>query len=153
MKCLNIYQILVTNISHSNNVWKDVPHSRLKDLRTIDYSLFTTIVCDIPVQYNICVSNKAIIVYNWYEHGIKTVGNLQNEDGQFLKQHDFVQYYRLSNVCTKLNNSDITAIISSFHRTQCIERSKVKKDYNPNIPLYFEYVFLFEKCSKSFANY
>lgn len=70
-----------------------------------------------------------------------------------MKQHDFVQYNRLSNVCTKLNNSDITAIISSFHRTQCIERSKVKKDYNPNIPLYFEYVLLFEKCSKSFANY
>lgn len=40
---------------------------------------------------NICVSNKAIIVYNWYEHGIKTVGDLQNEDGQFLKPHDYVQ--------------------------------------------------------------
>lgn len=39
---------------------------------------------------NICVGNKFIIVYNWYEYGIKIIGDFLNEDGQFLKQYDFV---------------------------------------------------------------
>lgn len=140
-------------INHSNNFWKDVLHSWLKVLRTIDYSLSTTNVCAMPIWFNtnICVGNKPIIVYNWYEHGIKTIGDFLNEDGQFLKQHDFAQNYRLSNVCTMLYNSVINAI-SSFLRSQSIKRSDVRKYYYPYIPFYFEYVLLFEKCSKILYN-
>lgn len=51
------------------------------------------IVCAMPIWYNtnICVGYKPSIAYNWYEHGIKTINDFLNEDGQFLKQHDFVQ--------------------------------------------------------------
>lgn len=140
-------------IIHCNFFWKDVLHSWLKVLRTIDNSVSTTNVCALPVWYNtnICVANKPIIVYNWYKHGIKTIGDFLDEDGQFLKQRDFVQNYRLSNICTMLYNGVINAI-SSFHRSHSIKRSDVKKDHYPYIPFYFGYVLLFEKCSKTLYN-
>lgn len=96
-------------INHSNNFWKDVLHSWLKVLRTIDNSVSTTNVCTLPVWYNTNICD-----------GIKTIGDFLDEDGQFLKQRDFVQNYRLSNICTMLYNGVINAI-SSFHRSHSIK--------------------------------
>lgn len=136
-------------INHSNNFWKDVLHSWLKVLRTIDYSLSTTNVCAMPIWYNtnICVGNKTIYVKLWYEHGVKIVSDFLNNDGTFLSQHDFEKQFSLTNIFTMQFNSVISAI-SKFFKTMSVNRSDLSKDFSPFIPFYFGYILLNEKCSK-----
>lgn len=72
-------------IIHGNFFCKDVLHSWLKVLRTIDNSVSTTNVCALSIwnNTNIFVGNKPIFVYKWYKHGIKTIGDFLNENGLF----------------------------------------------------------------------
>ena len=68
-----------------------------------------------------------------------------DENGLFLSKELFKNKFNITNVCTVQYNSIISAIAKFLKK---ISREEYCCVYGPGIPLYYEPLLLYKKCTK-----
>ena len=135
----------------NNAFWKDVLSSWLNYIKTINnHPDIKDNFLNIPVWYNsnIKVANKTVFIKSWYEKGIKVLQDFFDEDCNLLVFEAFKCTYNLRNICIMQYNSITTAILK-YLRFLHVDRTFVKLLPNPCIPIFFQGVIPFEKCTRN----
>ena len=106
-------------------------------------------VTSFPVWYSskISVGKKSLFIKTWYEKGVKVVNDFLDENGLFLSRELFKNKFNITNVCTMQYNSIISAI-AKFLKNSCFSREEYCCVYGPGIPLYYEPLLFYKKCTK-----
>ena len=93
------------------------------------------------------MGNEGLFIKTWYNKGKTTVGDMFDDESNFLSVNALKQRYNFEFVCIMQYNSVISAI-SNFMKTVSIKRNCVKIVCKPSIPFYYEPILFYEKCTK-----
>ena len=136
-------------VKENNAFWQDVFNSWLTVMKSMDGKINENDFFRTPLWYNPCikVGNEGLFMKTWYNKGIATVGDMFDDESNFLSVNALKQRYNFESVCIMQYNSVISAI-SNFMKIVSIKRNCVKIVCKPSISFYYEPILLYEKCTK-----
>ena len=138
----------------NNNFWCDVFSSWLSVMKKYECEKqVKNFFCSIPVWYNsnIKVSEKSVFFKEWYQNGVKNIGDFMSNDCVFLSKEVFQQTFNIPYVCVMKYNSMICAI-SKYLKLMSVDKTNTIKECSPYLPFYYVNILLNEKCTKPIYN-
>jgi exonuclease III len=148
-------QYISSFLMKKNNIfWKDVFSAwqhvtkKIEQDKNVKFKIFT-----LPIWYNssINIGGKCIFIKNWYQHGVKIVGDFLSDDNSFLSKYMFEQKFHISDISVMQYNSVISALSKCF-KVLKIERTCILKTCFPYLPFYFENILPNVRCTNIIYN-